>query len=107
MSGKRSTTMKPITTILLGFALCIPCLAQQSQQQQPAKTGQVGRYQIVQHQGESPRLNTFLLDTVTAKTWMTVSLPDGTNVWEFVDKVDNAAEESASARKHKKREGKQ
>jgi hypothetical protein len=99
--------MKRITTILLGFALCIPCLAQQTQQEQPAKTGQVGRYQIVQYQGESPRLNTFLLDTVTGKTWMMVSLPDGDNVWEWVDKVDNDAEEIVLARRHQKREDKQ
>jgi hypothetical protein len=100
--------MKTIATFLLGSALCIiPCLAQHPQQQEPLKTGQVGLYQIVMHQGEMPRLNTFLLDTVTGKTWMMVSFPDGSNVWEFVDKVDNDAEEAALARKHQKAPDKQ
>jgi len=73
-----------------------------AQEPQPAKTGQVGRYQIIMHPGEMPRFNTFLLDTVTGRTWMMKRLPDDSDFWEPVDKVDNYAEELALARQHQK-----
>ncbi len=88
-----------ITTILLGLTLCLSANAQQKQQ---PKTGPVGRYQIIMHQGEMPRMNTFLLDTMTGKVWSMVSAPDGSTFWEPMDKVDNFEEETAFIRRHQK-----
>lgn len=88
-----------ITTILLGLTLCLSAYAQQ---QQPSKAGPVGRYQIIMHQGEMPRMNTFLLDTATGKVWSMVSAPDGSTFWEPMDKVDNYEEEAAFIKRHQK-----
>ncbi len=92
--------------MLLAMAsmLCSVCWSQATPQQpQPAKTGQVGRFQLVLYQGEKPRMNTYLLDTVTGTIWIMVSAPDETTFWEPMEKVDNEAEEATFLRKHQKK----
>ncbi len=85
--------------VVLGLMLCIFAVGQS--QQQPSKpAGQSGRYQISLYQGEMPRMNTYLLDTMTGKVWMMVSAPDQTNFWEPMDKVDNDGEEMVFIRTH-------
>jgi hypothetical protein len=74
-----------------------------SQAPQPTKAVQMGRYQLIMHQGEMPRMNTFLLDTETGKVWMMVSAPDTSTFWEPMDKVDNETEEASYVRKHPKK----
>jgi hypothetical protein len=93
--------MKLTTGILVGLMLCVSAGAQQ--QQQSSKSGPVGRYQIIMHQGEMPRINTFLLDTMTGKVWVMAGAPDGNTFWEPMDKVDNREEEAAYLRKHQKK----
>ncbi|MGB7332489.1 MAG: hypothetical protein WBD25_13970 [Terriglobales bacterium] len=91
--------MKHVLAVILLAASCVA----QSNKNLASETGKVnqgGRYQIVMWQGESPRINTFLLDTVTGKTWLMVSLPDGMSFWEPVLRADNDAEEAALMRKH-------
>jgi hypothetical protein len=86
--------------LLLGLMLCIFAVGQS----QPKSTGQTGRYQISLYQGEMPRMNTFLLDTMTGKVWVMVSAPDQTTFWEPMYKVDNDSEEALFVSKHKKAE---
>ena len=85
--------------VLLGLMLCILAVGQ-SQQLSPKPAGQAGRYQISLYQGEMPRMNTFLLDTVTGRVWMMVSAPDQTTFWEPMSKVDNEGEEAVFISRH-------
>jgi hypothetical protein len=91
-----------IAATLLGLVLTVLVFAQQSQQ--PPKTGQTqpqnGRYQFFLYQGEMPRMNTFLLDSVTGKVWIMVSAPDQTTFWEPMPKVDSGAEEAIFIKQH-------
>ena len=92
--------MKPLLVALL---LVGSCFAQEAKPR-TTQPSQNGRYQIVLYQGElPPRLNTYLLDTQTGKTWMMKQLPDGSDLWEPIYKVDNDEEEFALALKHQKR----
>jgi hypothetical protein len=88
--------------VVLGLILCILAVGQ-SQQQAPKPTGETGRYQISLYQGEMPRMNTFLLDTMTGKAWVMVSAPDETTFWEPMYKVDNAGEEMLFVSRHPKK----
>ena len=86
------------------FALVVALLSLSwSQAPQPTRSAQLGRYQVIMHQGEMPRMNTFLLDTETGKIWMMVSAPDSSTFWEPMDKVDNGVEEAAYVRQHSKK----
>jgi len=85
---------------LIGLMLCIFAVGQSQQQSPPKPAGQTGRYQISLYQGEVPRMNTFLLDTVTGKVWMMVKAPDQTTFWEPMSKVDNDSEESLFVSRH-------
>ena len=67
----------------------------------PASKVEVGRYQIFLYQGESPRLNTYLLDTATGKVWMMTRAPDGSTFWTPVEKVDNDTENDSYLERHK------
>jgi len=90
--------------MLMAFMLCSVCRGQTTPQQpQPAKTGQVGRFQLVLYQGELPRMNTYLLDTVTGKIWMMVAAPDESTFWEPMQRVDNDLEEAIFIGKHQKK----
>jgi hypothetical protein len=73
------------------------------QQSKPPKTEQVGRFQLVLYQGEMPRMNTYLLDTVTGKIWIMVAAPDQTTFWEPMYRVDNDLEEAIFVGKHQKK----
>lgn len=98
--------MRLFALVLLAAPL-VPSLLAQQQQPQPSKMSPVGRYQLVMHQGEMPRMNTFLLDTMIGKVWIMVSAPDGSTFWEPMDKVDNYEEEAAYIRGHQKKKDEQ
>ena len=92
------------TLIVMVVVLRSACWCQSTPQQpQPAKAGQVGRFQLVLYQGEMPRMNTYLLDTVTGKIWMMVSAPDATTFWEPMLRVDNDLEGGDLRGKHQKK----
>jgi hypothetical protein len=93
--------MKPLNAaVVLGLMLCLLAIGQSQLQSAPETAGQAGRYQIALYQGEMPRMNTYLLDTVTGKVWMIVSAPDKTTFWEPMYKVDNDSEESLFVSRH-------
>ena len=94
--------MKKLLVLVFGLSL----LGRSQDQPRTPKPvqEQKGRYQIIQYQGEMPRMNTFLLDTATGKVWMMVSAPDDTTFWEPMDRVDNEAEEAAYVRRHPKKQ---
>jgi hypothetical protein len=96
--------MKKLMLLTMAFMLCSTCWGQATAQQpQPVKTGQIGRFQLVLYQGEVPRMNTYLLDTVTGKIWIMVAAPDETTFWEPMYKVDNELEEAIFIGKHQKK----
>lgn len=87
------------------FALVVVLLSVAwSQAPQTTRSAQPGRYQLIMHPGEMPRMNTFLLDTETGKIWVMVAAPDSSTFWEPMDKVDNLVEEAAFIRQHPKAE---
>ena len=88
--------------VVLGLMLCILAVGQSQQQSSPKPAGQTGRYQISLYQGEMPRMNTFLLDTVTGIVWAMVAAPDQTTFWEPMYKVDNDNEELLFVSRHQK-----
>jgi hypothetical protein len=88
--------------VVLGLMLCMFAVGQ-SQQQLPKPAGQTGRYQISLYQGEMPRMNTYLLDTVTGRVWVMVAAPDQTTFWEPMYKVDSDGEETLFVSRHGKK----